>query len=767
MQNVRLSHNPYKLETEILVNGEPPKQDSCLVQFRKQRFQVWVDQLPELLAREYNDDEFEITFHGTELDYQDLMASVNAASDLEIRVSKEPAKEFQEKETDIRNLFSQVQMLPFEELHSPALVDAFNKAFNEEFEVNVVATMSAGKSTLINALLGKKLMPSKQGACTATITKIKDDDDGTFKAEAFDSEQNKISYLSNLTYKEMSGLNKNPDVSEVVVSGNIPFVTTEEASLVLIDTPGPNNARDKRHGLVTAKALDQSSKMLVMFIMNGGTLHDDAQDAFLRRVAKSMSVGGKQSRERFLFVINKMDAYEEEDDDIANETLPETKRYLEEMGIKNPNIFPAAAEPALLIRRYKNTFDEAEKAKLKRKLEPLVDKIISQEQLHLERYTEYHNLPQSSEDKIAGELEKAQKVGNRLEEALIHTGIKDIEEMIRMYVTKYCRPAKITNVVNSFIHELDSAEAFERTKQTIVSKSNQIEETRLKIEELEEKLESSKEQAIFKEKIQNLDIRTSLGRELNSLIGDVEADITEFLDGAEEEMDELEATQFLNRFNRKAIEKQQEFQNSVDLLLKRDIKEKGDQLLDQYIEKLAALSKEFSTEGISINLHDFVKGQLALIDPEKALDQSIDSKQEVHQEIRTRSVCHTRAWYNPMRWIDGKYYYEDEDYTVNVTEEVKFISREKLINVLMPPIRKSLQEERKNIEQFAEEASNRLKAQFQQKFKEVDEILQNKAKELKQALTSQVDSENALKQANELLAQLEGIKKELEAILEI
>ena len=33
------------------------------------------------------------------------------------------------------------------------------------------------------------------------------------------------------------------------------------------------------------------------------------------------------------------------------------------MGIEDPNIFPLAAEPALLIKRYINTHDEDEKAK--------------------------------------------------------------------------------------------------------------------------------------------------------------------------------------------------------------------------------------------------------------------------------------------------------------------------------------------------------------------------------------------------------------------
>ena len=166
MQNVTIMHNPYKLTSAIKVNGEEPKKDSKLIQFLNQRFQLWVDKIPSLLADEYNDDEFVITFYGTELDYQDLLASSKAAEKdgLTITIKKMPAKEFGEKEADIRKLFEKVRKLPFDELQSPAVSDAFNKAFNEEFEVNVVATMSAGKSTLINALLGKKLMPSKQGA---------------------------------------------------------------------------------------------------------------------------------------------------------------------------------------------------------------------------------------------------------------------------------------------------------------------------------------------------------------------------------------------------------------------------------------------------------------------------------------------------------------------------------------------------------------------------------------------------------------------------
>ena len=44
------------------------------------------------------------------------------------------------------------------------------------FEVIVVATMSAGKSTVINALIGQELLHSANEATTATITRIHDKD---------------------------------------------------------------------------------------------------------------------------------------------------------------------------------------------------------------------------------------------------------------------------------------------------------------------------------------------------------------------------------------------------------------------------------------------------------------------------------------------------------------------------------------------------------------------------------------------------------------
>lgn len=45
------------------------------------------------------------------------------------------------------------------------------------YSVAVVATMSAGKSTLLNAMIGHRLLPARNEACTASVCRIEDRDE--------------------------------------------------------------------------------------------------------------------------------------------------------------------------------------------------------------------------------------------------------------------------------------------------------------------------------------------------------------------------------------------------------------------------------------------------------------------------------------------------------------------------------------------------------------------------------------------------------------
>ena len=467
MKKVFIKYNPYNLITEITVDGKILAQNSRLGEriIPGARLQEWVEELPDILIDEYNDKEFDVTFHGTLLDYEDLTEVFTDAYErgkLTAKLNRKPAKETSDKEALIDNVFKKIQKGPFDELRDPEILNAFQHAKSSDFEICVVATMSAGKSTLINSMLRAKLMPSKQEACTAIITRIKDTSNTApnWQAEVYSKENRLIESHERLTYSTMERLNADENVSVIKVNGNIPFVSAEEMSLVLIDTPGPNNSRDPEHKKVQSEFLGKSSKSLVLYIMEG-TFGSDDDNALLQRVADSMKVGGKQSKDRFIFVVNKMDDRKKEDGD-TKQTLERVKEYLKRHGIVNPNLFPVAALPALNIRLIESGAEVDEDTQDETEMK--VRKLNRNESMHFEAYA---SLPSSIRGSIKKHLEEAKNEENKAGEALIHTGVISVEAAIRQYVEKYAKTAKIKNIVDTFMHKLDEVGCFEETKREL------------------------------------------------------------------------------------------------------------------------------------------------------------------------------------------------------------------------------------------------------------------------------------------------------------
>ena len=489
MKNVSISYNPYKLTTHITVDEMELAENSELRERSADgnRLQEWVEDLPDMLLKEFNDNKFAVSFHGTIMDYEDLKEVLDEAQEQHkfwYHLKWEKAQEAADKEKLIDEVFREIQNGPFEELKSDEIKTAFQNAKSKDFEVCVVATMSAGKSTLINAMLGKELMPSKAEACTAMITRIKDVDrlKDSFRAEVYRKGRISESY-EKLNYSTMERLNEDDTVDEVRVYGNMPFVSSDELSLVLVDTPGPNNARDDSHEEVQQNALGKSSKALVLYIMTNEYGTDD-DEITLRRVANTMSVGGKQSKDRFLFVVNKMDS-RNKNDGSTEETLDQVREYLKAQGINNPNLFPVAALPALNIRRVeKEKVDED----IEEETEYLIRKLNRNEQLHLEKYA---SLPGNEKEDIEEQLKEIrkewkEKVGEKYEnpqEALIHTGIISIEAAIRQYVEKYAKTARIKNLVDTFAHVMEELDYNEKAKIQLERYQEKRDEISRKIEE--------------------------------------------------------------------------------------------------------------------------------------------------------------------------------------------------------------------------------------------------------------------------------------------
>lgn len=754
MREIFIKYNPYKLATEITIDGQALKENSKL-NFEDRRLQEWVESLPELLLEECNTREFKITFYGTIPDYEDMVVMVDDAAKKDINIELEhiPAKEVKDKEEAIQEVFDEIQNGPFEELRQLDVIKAFELARSSDFEVNVVATMSAGKSTLINSLLQEKLMPAKQEACTATITEIKDNDADHFMAKVYDKEGRLIETDPELTYEIMERLNSNPDVSKIHIEGNIPFVTADDVSLVLVDTPGPNNSRDPEHKKATYRMLSESSKMVVLYILNATQLAVDDDYNLLSYVAESMRVGGKQSRDRFIFVVNKLDDFKKGEDSVQG-AIDKVKNYLKDNGIENPNIYPASALTALNIRTILANSDDDDdddvyEAKGK------VRKFNRNEEMHFEKYAP---LTPSMRGKVENMLAKAVEKNDANQQALIHAGIVPIESAIKMYVQKYAKTAKIKNIVDTFIKKLESAHSFETTKQEIASNQDKQKEILSQIDMIKKKLASGQDVKKFKTKIEQINYDKEIEKLADSVIVSAQEKITKNLKSTDAKLSRRDAESICMVFAKFAEGLQAEVQVKLEDLISNHIQKNAEKLLEQYENKIAELAQDIQVGGVELNPFEIMQGDI--ISDTQTLIAEMTKSERV--KVGEEWVANTsKKWYKPWTWFQEKGHYK------SIYEEKEYVDGTELAQKFFAPIEEVLYENRANAVEYAKEQTELIKRAFAKKFEELDDVLQNKLNELEVCAKDNENIEARIRETKERLEWLENIQSKVNAILDI
>ena len=762
VKRVFIKYNPYNLETELTVDEKKPAQNSQIGEriLPGSRLQEWVEDLPQILIEEYNDTNFDVVFHGTLLDFEDLKDAFTQAfnrGELTATLDRIPAKETSDKEILIDEVFKEIQEGPFDELRDTEIISAFQHEKSSDFEVCVVATMSAGKSTLINAMLGTKLMPSKQEACTAIITKIKDNkNNDSWQAEVYNKDNCLIETHENLTYPTMERLNNDKDVSVIKATGNIPFVSSEDVSLVLIDTPGPNNSRDPEHKKVQSDFLSKSSKSLVLYIMEG-TFGSDDDNALLQRIADSMKVGGKQSKDRFIFVVNKMDDRRKEDGD-TEQTLNRVRDYLfKKHGIANP--FPAAALPALNIRLMQNgteldddTMDETEMK---------VRKLNRNEHLHFENYA---TLPASICGDIKIKLDNAKSNNDANAEALVHTGIVSIEAAIRQYVQKYAKTAKIKNIVDTFMHKLDEVGCFEKTKQELAKNHEDSERIALQIETIRKKIDDVKSAQNFRVAVDNAVIGVSDDAKeiIDNIVQKYQAKIRQKIDdlrGQELDMDDVMNEVYRLELYAKSLEPN--FQADLDELIRENLIKTSKALLQEYKKKLESLTSEVDSDalaGISIDPIKLMEGTVPTADT-FSVTNLIQSKEVTNGREWVENT--NKKWYKPWTWFQEKGYYKTKYKTVH------YVPASDLAQEFFAPIKETVINNGELAQKYVIRQSNRIAASFNKEFERLDDMLKQKLSELESYATDKSQAEKRIKETEKRLKWLEGIQKQVASILEI
>ena len=759
MKKVKIKYNPYIVETEITVDGQKPKANSAL-NVGKKRLQEWVEKLPQILLDEYRDSNVIIEFTGTVSDYEDIESVFNVYKDkISATCNFYKTADITDVERTIDKIFKDIKNGPVAELKDKKIIQAFEKAKDSKFEINVVATMSSGKSTLINALLGQQLMPAANEATTATIVKIIDTDQDNFSAIAYDKSGQIVKKLDNVTLEDMQALNADVKVSTVEIKGKIPCVSSVGMKLVLVDTPGPNNSRDKSHEEMTYKMIADSDKSLVLYVMNGQQLGINDEKIFLDYVCQSMKDGGKKARERFIFAVNKMDDFtpdpQEDGPECITKALDNVKAGLEDREIYNPNIFPVCSLPALQKRAEM-------RGPRARALNDFKMMCEYYDVMHFEKYYEYNNLPQTVRNRLDYWMSQASSDDEKLE---VRTGIVSIEQAIAQYINKYARTTKVYDLVQSFNEKLNELAAVAHLEDAIRKDKKAKAELEKQISKIKSNIQSAQNAQSRSKTIDKIDLTSTVEKQVTAYMTEIKNKLSKMMSGRSYKVEKIKARQQCAELEKECEAISVQIKVQIDKILETAYKDTINKIVDEYKRYLAELNIGVNTNALSFNPANLVSGSLA--DLSSIIDDNTETVDESYNETRTKRVFveSKRRWYNPFSWFSEGDHFENRSYQARVEKYVDYVDMNEVASDYIVPFLKSLNGTKKDAINHVTSETQRLKEYLKEELAKIDKVLNQKLDALsKTEADSKAKAEEiAVKEKN--LKWLESIQNQVNNII--
>lgn len=214
-----------------------------------------------------------------------------------------------------------------------------NVAFSQSdpYKIMVTSTMSAGKSTFINALVGKKVASTKNLACTGRVHYI-------YSKPAYDGLTGKwvgraILNAQNSILSEDEELQSAVSYESLYYNGKL-----RGEHCVILDTPGVNSAEYEKHGMRTDDVVKRGSYDLIIFLINYEQFGTDDERLHLSFIRKNAGDGVP-----VIFCVNKIDSMKQGDTPL-DEIYREIELYLKSNGFENAPLFFVSSKSAYFYR---------------------------------------------------------------------------------------------------------------------------------------------------------------------------------------------------------------------------------------------------------------------------------------------------------------------------------------------------------------------------------------------------------------------------------
>jgi len=219
----------------------------------------------------------------------------------------------------------------------------------KEFSVAVIATMSSGKSTTLNAMLGLPLLPSMNEACTSTVYKIEDVDGlEHIRARYITQEGCESDWEDIIVGEDTLSEWNNCGFGSIEIKGDFPHIDNHKKIITFLDTPGPNNSSDKSHSEITHNIITNNPFGFVLCIMNASQFGVDDERILLTNLLNDLN--GKGQKRKIVFAVNKMDQLDVEGGESPKAMISNIRKYLNEIGYFRPTVIPIMSLISLEIR---------------------------------------------------------------------------------------------------------------------------------------------------------------------------------------------------------------------------------------------------------------------------------------------------------------------------------------------------------------------------------------------------------------------------------
>ena len=786
MKILRVIYNPYTVETSIIQDGRNVTNTGFGSYCAGKRLQEWIEPrgngrwngfFKELFDT-FGNEEVSVEFVGTVQDYADLCYAKNKYgkefTDIKLcHINAESAARISSDAImkKLEEMYEELKNGPVDELKSLDIQNAFEVAQNSDFRIVVVAPMSSGKSTLINAILGTNLLPAVNQATTAVITEIRDNDslDHYIITSAEDKSGNVIAGNEPATIQRISELNYmiDPDDSEgktafvrrICLEGPIPNLPSDTLHTVFVDTPGGNNAMNEEHTKLMDEAIGDENKSLILYVFNGTQLSTDDGNLILQKIANSIkrSANGKQSRDRFLFVANRMDDFDVEKEPFQEVIKTSILPMLKNNGIEEPRLFLTSAQTAKLIRM------EQHHESMTRKERQDLNQLSCDFNESDYALTAFASISDERKARLMLESEQCadDDVNASSRTAEINSGVPAVEAAIEEYLEKYAIAIKIKNLYDSFSHHLE--ELVNR-----LGFEKELAENKTKFDEVVEELgQKSKLKSVHQAKVDYF-------RQEVEKIGFDKAKILEvksqfygpadrIADSAEEEMSADDAKKQLEDYGRKVerigentIEKlNNEYQNEVTSVCTA--------VLDEFNEYIYGLK----SEGIlSIGNFDMTHttdfNRLCSFNTNELIQQFTETKDVV---VETRDVKKSGFGNFLKRLFGGWFGWGWE--TQEIKEKQQFVKVKEMLQSQILEVKHALDDEVDGAINAATTQTTKLKEEMYNRIDKLDRMIQRYVDEINKMVSDRDSLDQKVKDSAEKWKWVSDFNTRLSAILNI